>query len=98
MGNRSKFVAATATAGIVGLAALRKRRHARLERAAEGIVGTIMPSVADNLPPEPGAIADEAHAPGHQHLPPAPDEPSIPPLRSRPWTKRRHGLVHPGRG
>ena len=29
MGNRTKFVAATATAGVVGLAALRKRRHPR---------------------------------------------------------------------
>ena len=38
MGNRSKFVAATATAGAVGLAMLRARRHARLAHAAEGIV------------------------------------------------------------
>lgn len=99
MGNRSKFVAATATAGAVGLAVLRARRHARLEHAAEGIVDAIMPSVADNIPPEPEPIVDEAHAPGHRHLAPVEDEDSpVPRVRERPWTKQRHGLRHPGRG
>ena len=100
MGNRSKFVAVTA-AGAVGLTALRARRRARLEHAAEGIVDAIMPSVLDNVPSKPAPIADEAHAPGHQHLQRTPaieDEPSVPHLRERPWTKHAHGLRHPGRG
>ena len=96
MGNRSKFVALTA--GAVGIAALRKRRHARLEPAAEGIAEAIMPSVADDIPREPEQVADVAHAPGHQHLAPAADEAApVPRLRERPWTRQRHNLRHPGR-
>ena len=99
MGNRSKFFAASATAGAAGLAVLRARRHARLEHAAEGIADAIMPSIADNRPPEPEPVADEAHAPGHQHLGPIEDDDSpVPRLRERPWTKHFHGFRHPGRG
>lgn len=97
MGNRSKFVAVTAAA--IGLAGLRARRRARLEPAAEGIVDAIMPSVLDDLPPKAAPIADDAHAPGHQHLAPIEDEPPpVPRLRERPWTKHYHGFRHPGRG
>ena len=98
MGNRSKFVAVTATAGAVGLAALRAQRHARLEHAAEGIADAIMPSVADNIPPEPEPIADEAHAPGHQHMTPVEaDPPPVGRLRKRPWLKNHGGLRYRGR-
>ena len=101
MGNRSKFVAVTAAAGAVGLTASRARRRARLEHAAEGIVDAIMPSVAENAPPKPAPVADEAHAPGHQHLHPTAvieEESTAPRLRERPWTKQAHGLRHPDRG
>jgi len=101
MGNRSKFVAVTAAAGALGLNALRARRRARLEHAAEGIVDAIMPSVADDAPSKPAPTADEAHAPGHQHLhrtAATEEDPTAPRLRGRPWTKHAHGLRHPGRG
>ena len=98
MGNRSKFVAVTATAGAVGLAALRAKRHARLEHAAEGIADAITPSVADNIPSEPEPIADEAHAPGHQHMAPVKADASpVPRLRERPWMKSHRGLRCSGR-
>lgn len=75
MGNRSKFVAATTTAGVFGLTVWRSRRR---RRAHQG--------------------ADEAHAPGHQHLPPPAEEPPAVELRERPWTRHGHGLRHPIRG
>ena len=100
MGNRSKFVAAAAV-GAVGLNALRTRRRARLEHAAEGIADAIMPSVADDTPSEPAPTAAEAHAPGHQHLQwtaASEEESTAPRLRGRPWTKHAHGLRHSIRG
>lgn len=77
MGNRSKFVATTATVGAFGLTVWRSRH--RRNRLAQ-------------------PVTDEAHAPGHQHLPPLGDEPSQHGPTERPWTKHRHGLRHPGRG
>lgn len=100
MGNRSKFVAVTAAAGALGLNALRARRRARLGHAAAGIVDAIMPSVAAEAPSIPAPTADEAHAPGHQHLhrtAATEEDPTAPRLRGRPWTKHAHGLRHPGR-
>lgn len=76
MGNRSKFVAMTATAGAFGLTVWQSRRRRRHGPVA----------------------ADDAHAPGHQHLPPAAEQVPTPQLRERPWTKHDHGLRHPGRG
>lgn len=105
MGNRSKYVVVgSAAAGVAGgvRALVRARRRARLRRAAEGIVDVILPSVAEGAPPTaPGAIGDEAHAPGHHHLrltPEVREEPAPPPARHRPFAKHRHGLRHPGKG
>jgi hypothetical protein len=104
MGNRSRYVAVTSAAvSVVGVrAVLRARRRARLRRAAEGIADAIMPSVADEAPSTtPVPVSDEAHAPGHQHLPMTGsvlEEPAPPPVRERPFAKHRHGLRHPGKG
>ena len=62
MGNRTKFVAPPPPAS----SAWPRCESAvtrRLDHAAEGIVEKIMPSVAENLPPKPDAIADEAPRP-----------------------------------
>jgi hypothetical protein len=104
MGNRSRFIALTsAAAGVAGMRSLaRKRRRARLRRAAEGIAETVMPSVAAEMPSVamPRPVGDDAHAPGHRHLSTDAfdDEPAPPPVRSRPFAKQRHGLRHPGKG
>lgn len=94
MGNRSRFVAMTA--GGVGAGALIARRRARLRRMAEGIRDTILPTHIMDLESERPRGGDEAHAPGHQHLPIENVEERAPrPQRSRPWTKRAHGMRHP---
>ncbi len=104
MGNRSRYVAVSAAAvGVVGIRALRRaRRRARLGVAAEGIVDAVMPSVEDEAPSTtPVPVADEAHAPGHQHMRMTADvveETAPPPVRERPFAKHRHGLRHPGKG
>lgn len=99
MGNRSRYVVVgSAAAGMAGLRALlRARRRARLRRAAGGFVDAVVPSVAG----EAGPIGDEAHAPGHRHVPltaEVREEPAPPTVRSRPFAKHRHGLRHPGKG
>ena len=104
MGTRSRFAAVAGTAiGIAGLRAVRRaRRRARLHGAAGGTVDDIMSTVAEDLPPTPPQPgSDEAHAPGHRHLPMTADvrdEQPPPPVRERPFAKHRHGLRHPGRG
>jgi hypothetical protein len=104
MGNRSRYVViGSATAGLAGVRALvRARRRARLRHAAVGFVDAVMPSVGDEVPSAaPTAIADEAHAPGHQHLTLTADmreERAPSRVRSRPFAKNRHGLRHPGKG
>jgi hypothetical protein len=104
MGNRSRYVAVSSAAvGVVGVRAWRRaRRRARLGRAAEGIVDAVMPSVEAEAPSTtPVPIADEAHAPGHQHMPMTAgvlEERAPPPVRERPFAKHRHGLRHPGKG
>jgi hypothetical protein len=44
--------------------------------------------------------ASPAHAPGHRHLPPVPDDRADgrPPPGERPFAKHHHGLRHPGGG
>lgn len=75
MGARSRYVAASAaTVGAV----LAARRRARLRRAAEGVRDAILPTHVVDLPYEEGR-ADEAHAPGHQHL----EEPAGQPFPGR---------------
>ena len=88
MGNRSRFVAA-GTAAALGTAYLARRRM--LQRAAEGIEGSIMPSRV--TPAEDELPVDEAHAPGHRHLVVArgADRPGW----ARPVRKQRHDRGHP---
>lgn len=96
MGNRSRYLAATAA---VAGGALAARRRARLRRAAEGIRDTILPTHVTDLPSDREPGADEAHAPGHQHLPIVDvDERGPERLRGRPWTKHAHGMGHPYSG
>jgi hypothetical protein len=100
MGNRSKFVTgAAAVTGMLGVRRVRgARRRARLNAAADGIQESILPT---HVPPstEPLPSADVAHAPGHTHLAPAAaaDAHAADRAVHRPWTKRYHGLRHPGR-
>ena len=97
MGNRSKYVAATAAAASAAL--LAGRRRARLHRAADAIRDAILPTHVVDLPTDLSSGMDEAHAPGHQHLPPADGGEPVPArLRGRPWTKHAHGMRHPYSG
>jgi hypothetical protein len=97
MGNRSKYVAVTAAAA--GAALIAGRRRARWRRAFEGIRDATLPTHVTDLPTDRQSGIDEAHAPGHRHLPPidrgerAPSRP-----RGRPWTKHAHGIRHPVSG
>jgi len=68
IGNRSRYLGLAA--GTLGVAALRKRRRrAQLDRAAEGIRHSVTPSLTETEPLGPPPSSDEAHAPGHRHLP-----------------------------
>lgn len=97
MGNRSKYAVVTAAATSAAL--LANRRRARLRRAAEGIRDTILPTHVTDLHTDMPSGTDEAHAPGHQHLPPAEGGARAPArLRGRPWTKHGHGMRHPYSG
>jgi hypothetical protein len=65
VGNRSRFVAMSATAAAaVALAARRRRRRA----AAFGIRDAILPTHGLDAPSEWDAPPDAGHAPGHRHL------------------------------
>lgn len=90
MGNRSRYVAA-GTAAALGTAYLARRRML-VQRAAEGIEASIMPSratpPADDEPP-----TDEAHAPGHRHL--AVERDGHRHRWTRPVRKQRHDQGHP---
>ena len=95
MGNRSKYIAAAATAA----ALVASRRRARLRQAVAGIGDTILPSRAEGLATDVPPGTDEAHAAGHQRLLPAEDGDRPPErLRRRPWTKNLHGMRHPFSG
>lgn len=91
MGNRSKYVAVTTVAAAAAVAG---RRRARLRGAAAGIRESIMPTYPTEMTTTPVPGSDDAHAPGHQHLPPAPDDAAPVRLRSRPWTKHAHRIGH----
>lgn len=103
MGNRSRIAAIAGTAvGVAGVRAVRRaRRRARLRGAAEGIADALMPSIAEDTPSAvPVPVGDEAHAPGHRHLPSTAglrDQPAPDTIGSRPFAKHRHGLRHPGK-
>jgi hypothetical protein len=102
MGNRSKYVAWGSAAVGVAAVARRRRRRGRLGEAAEGFVDTVMPSIGRDAPAKtPPEGIDEAHAPGHRHLPwraKAVEEPVTEGEVSRPFAKHHRGLRHPGRG
>jgi len=90
MGNRSRFVALGAAAS--GAALLSKRRRDRRKAFAEGIEDAILPTHGDTgLPSDRGPVADEAHAPGHQHRPLDRQGPAPAGQRGRPWKKPDHG-------
>jgi hypothetical protein len=80
MGNRSKFMVASAavTAGV-----LARKRRARLRAAAEGIGETILPTSLSE--PSSDDRVGEGHAPGHQHV-------GLAESRGR-WL-RRHGATY----
>lgn len=79
-GGRTKQRATAATAataaGAVGiLALLRGRRERRLKSAMEGIEATVLPPQQSAEPVvDLAGGPDEAHAPGHQHVGPPPEE------------------------
>lgn len=98
MENRSRFTALASTAvGVVGISALRRARRRASARAA---ANDTTASLAGAPPPSP-PVDDEAHAPGHRHLPltaEVRDERPPKPVQERPFAKHRHGLRQPGRG
>jgi hypothetical protein len=78
-------------AGTVGVL-VRRRRQERLRNAATGMRETLSPrGVTDEpfLTPEHG---DEAHAPGHQHLGPAPSPSALTRTRRAIGTWMRPGV------
>lgn len=99
MANRRKLAAAAAGSVLAAGAFARARRRARA--AGRGFVEDIMPSVLEEPPTPKMAGFDDAHAPGHRHLPLegwVSDAAEPAQVRSRPFAKHRHGLRHPGRG
>lgn len=93
MGNRSRYVAVAAAAGTAALVS--RRRRARLRLAMEGVRETIMPSHVTDLPSERAPRPGDGHAPGHQHLPMAPDqEPPTIGGRRRPWAPSANAWRH----
>ncbi len=97
---RQKATAATAAtaAGAVGiLALLRGRRERRLKSAMEGIEATVLPpqQSAEPVVDLGGGGPDEAHAPGHHHLAPPPED-SVPGAGPTPSRGYRSG--HRDRG
>ncbi len=101
MGNRSRFVTATAGSAAIAVGAMvRARRRSRVAQATEGFAESIMPTPTPRASSS-GPVADEAHAPGHQHLHLGErelNEPRPKSTRVRPFAKHRHGMRHPGRG
>ena len=98
MGNRSRFtIVAGAAIGIAGVGAARRaRRRARFRAAVAGMGDAITVPAG---PPSPMVVSDEAHAPGHRHLPPPPGEWPPPDRgRPRPVGTRRRGVRHQSRG
>ena len=98
MGTRRKLAAAAAGSALAAGALARFRRRARA--AGKGFVEDVMPSVLEQLPEPTMPGFDEAHAPGHRHVPLIGRSDGATPRRvnSRPFAKHRHGLRHPGRG
>lgn len=97
MSNRGKFVVGMTAVGVGVRLAQRRRRRMQLRNAFDGIRDAIMPSspMAEE-PTQPKG--DEAHAPGHQHLPPPmKKERKTYPLQpvARPFLKHYHGFRHP---
>lgn len=96
MGNRGRFVAVTAAASGVALAAMRRRARAR--RLIANAVDTILPTHVAASSTDDGPEASKGHAPGHRHLPIVDDEPMPRRLRGRPWRKNLHGMRYPVSG
>lgn len=106
MKDKKKLVAiAAASAATVFARALgNARRRSRLEeaKARESFAETVMPMVSADIEPQVASpVMDEAHAPGHRHLrwsKEIAEEPEPSMVRSRPFSKRQRGTLHPGRG
>ncbi len=104
MEDRSRVATIVGAAlGVAGVSAVRRaRRRARLRGAAAEIVERLTRGVTDApLSTSLTPASDEAHAPGHRHVPLAGDvrhEHAPPPVRERPFAKHRRGLRHPGKG
>ena len=102
--NRNQLAAvAGAAIGVAGIGAVRRARHrARGHGAAQGNADVTPPTVAGDRPPTAAPDGgDQAHAPGHRHLPMTAHLRGGRPPRgggARPFAKHRHGLRHPGRG
>ena len=92
-------MATIAGAALAARAVARARRRARSRAAGRGAVEDVMPSILEaSSAPDP---FDEAHAPGHRHLPLkgwVTEGAHAPRGRPRPFLRRRSGLHLPGRG
>lgn len=92
MGNRSKYLVVTAATAI-GLGAARRR--ARLRRAFEGVADTVSLAEAAVRPDEDEG-GDDAHAPGHRHLPAADiGRPGRSVFSRLPWTRQAYKTREP---
>lgn len=98
MAHRTRLAVVAGSVVAVGTLA-RLRWSARARAAGKGFVEDVMPSVLER--PRAADGLDEAHAPGHRHVPlarTAADGPEPHAVAARPFAKHRHGLRHPGRG
>jgi hypothetical protein len=85
-------------AAAAGAAIVASRRRNRIRRAADGIREAILPTHVTELPTDPQPSEDEAHAPGHRHLPAA-DRRDVPRhLRAPRWTTHGRAMRRPHTG
>ena len=82
MSNRSRYLVLTAAAGGAFAA-----RRLRWRRALEGVGESVLTGHQVELPSEHPPATDEAHAPGHHHLPPADGTGGRPSRSQRPWER-----------
>jgi hypothetical protein len=92
VGNRSKYLAITAAVGAGVVAA---RRRARIRQAFESAAATFAVTESLGLSDEENAL-DEAHAPGHRHLPTLDSaRAGRSELQRRPWTRHARKIWEP---
>jgi len=93
--NPTRKRAVVAATGALGISAALRARHRRLRNVAAGLRATVLPPDSPDPAAAPEPAPDESHAPGHQHLGPAPTSPR--PERRASWPRRADKLGHPGR-